>query len=66
MNISLNLLLTFVFFAPIALMVAINVLWMRNPGYEYAPLATPWDPVAIDERYAAVEAANEGEERRAA
>ena len=67
MNISLDMLLTFVFFAPIALMVTMNVMWMRNPGYEFAaPAATPSGPVAIDERFSAMEAANEGEERRAA
>lgn len=64
---SLHMLFTFVFFAPIALMVALNLLWMRNPGYEFAPLAdTPSDPVIVDERFAVLEAANEGEARRAA
>ena len=67
MNSSLQMLLTFVFFAPIALMVVMNVLWMRNPGYEFAPLvAMPSDPVIVDERFADLEAANEGEARRAA
>ncbi len=67
MNINLELLLTFVFFAPIALMVALNVMWMRTPGYEIATAAAaPSGPVAIDERVTAMEAANEGEARRAA
>ena len=67
MNSSLQILLTLVFFAPIALMVAMNVLWMRNPGYEIAPsLAKPSDPIIVDERISGMEAANEVEERRAA
>ena len=67
MNISLDMLLTFVFFAPIALMVTMNIMWMRTTGYEFtAPAATPSGPVAVDERISAVEAANEAETRRAA
>jgi hypothetical protein len=67
MNSSLQILLTFVFFAPIALMVAMNLMWMRNPGYEASPgTARPSDPIIVDERIAAMEAANEVDERRAA
>jgi hypothetical protein len=67
MNSSLQILLTFVFFAPIALMVAMNVMWMRNPGYEACPAtARPSDPIIVDERIAAMEAANEVDVRRAA
>lgn len=67
MNSSLQILLTLVFFAPIALMVAMNVLWMRNSGYEFAPaVSRPSEPVTGDERIAAMEAANEVEEQRAA